>query len=311
MIFNHIIKKTVLSISIFLFIITYSNSYSQTGSIKGKVLDSKTKDALFGANIIIKGTSLGSASDLEGNYVIRNISVGEQTLEISYIGYTPKSVEINVTENRTINLDVELDYKILEGEVVIVTGQVEGQIQAINQQLSSNTISNVVSKSRIEELPDVNAAESIGRLPGVSISRSGGEANKVSIRGLSPKYNTVTVNGVRLPSKSNISDSLRIMPIKGRHATISLPKDKSISISSNVRASSLWLKHICASSTVKSVVLNTIFLSQLSRIIIFALSEWVLRMYSVIKYDLIVSTLEISPLSFRLLINSWSSGLAE
>ncbi|MBK8946746.1 MAG: TonB-dependent receptor [Ignavibacteriae bacterium] len=202
MIFNHIIKKTLLSLSILLLIFSYSNIFSQTGSIKGRILDSSTKEALFGANVIIKGTSLGSASDLDGNYIIRNISVGKQNLEISYIGYNPKSIEINIVENRIINYDVELDYKVLEGEVVVVTGQVEGQIQAINQQLSSNTISNVVSKSRIEELPDVNAAESIGRLPGVSISRSGGEANKVSIRGLSPKYNTVTVNGVRLPSNS-------------------------------------------------------------------------------------------------------------
>ncbi|MCB0744608.1 MAG: carboxypeptidase-like regulatory domain-containing protein, partial [Ignavibacteriae bacterium] len=171
-------------------------------SISGKVTDRGNKEILFGANLVIKGTSLGAATDLDGNYIIRNIDEGKQTLEVSYIGYNPKTIEVTIVANRTLNVDVELDFKIIEGEVVLVTGQVEGQIQAINQQISSNTISNVVSKSRIEELPDVNAAESIGRLPGVSISRSGGEANKVSIRGLSPKYNTVTVNGVRLPSNS-------------------------------------------------------------------------------------------------------------
>ncbi|MFZ1290444.1 MAG: TonB-dependent receptor [Melioribacteraceae bacterium] len=202
MILNHIIKRTLLSLSIFLFSFTFSNIYSQTGSIKGKVLDSSSKEALFGGNVIIRGTSLGAATDFDGNYIIRNIPVGNHVLEISYIGYNPKSTQVKIVENKTINLDIDLDFKIIEGEVVVVTGQVEGQIQAINQQLSSNTISNVVSKSRIEELPDVNAAESIGRLPGVSISRSGGEANKVSIRGLSPKYNAVTVNGVRLPSNS-------------------------------------------------------------------------------------------------------------
>jgi TonB-dependent receptor len=96
----------------------------------------------------------------------------------------------------------------VDGEAVLVTAQVEGQIAAINQQRQANTITNVVSKDRIEELPDVNAAESIGRLPGISLQRSGGEANKVVIRGLSPKYNTVTVNGVRMPSTDSQNRSV-------------------------------------------------------------------------------------------------------
>ena len=98
-------------------------------------------------------------------------------------------------------LDVSLDYQILEsGEVVLVTAQAKGQLDAINNQLSSNSIINAISADRIQELPDANAAESVGRLPGVSLQREGGEGNKVIIRGLSPKYNAITVNGVRLAS---------------------------------------------------------------------------------------------------------------
>lgn len=184
--------------------IGYSNNiYAQgVGSIKGKVTDGTSQEALLGANLIIEGTSLGAATDFDGNFIIRSIPEGQHFLEVSYIGYNSKTIEVNVVENRTLEIEIKLDFKVIEGDIVVVTGQVEGQIQAINQQLTSNTISNIVSKSRIEELPDVNAAESIGRLPGVSISRTGGEANKVAIRGLSPKYNTVTVNGVRLPSNS-------------------------------------------------------------------------------------------------------------
>jgi TonB-dependent receptor len=56
----------------------------------------------------------------------------------------------------------------------------------------------VVSSARIQEVPDANAAESIGRLPGVSVLREGGEGNKVVIRGLSPKFNNITVDGVKM-----------------------------------------------------------------------------------------------------------------
>ena len=86
------------------------------------------------------------------------------------------------------------------GEEVVVTGQFRGQAAAINQQVNSTTIVNVVSKEKLQELPDMNAAEAIGRLPGISVQRDGGEGQKVVIRGLSPKYNSITVNGERIPA---------------------------------------------------------------------------------------------------------------
>lgn len=202
-------RRRILVLFSLLFFIFAQFSFAQgKGGIQGKISDASTNEELFGANVFIKGTTLGSSTDINGEYIIRNIDVGSHTLEISYIGYSPKSIQINIEPNRITNIDIELEYKVLEGEVVVVTGQVEGQIQAINQQLSSNTVANVVSKSRIEELPDVNAAESVGRLPGVSIQRSGGEANKVEVRGLNPKYSLITVNGVELPSTGSSDRSV-------------------------------------------------------------------------------------------------------
>jgi TonB-dependent receptor len=95
-------------------------------------------------------------------------------------------------------LDVGLLPGIIEGEVIEITAQAEGQAAAINQQIQSNTIINVVSEERIQELPDANAAEAVGRLPGVSLIRSGGEANKVVLRGLSSSYSSITIDGVRM-----------------------------------------------------------------------------------------------------------------
>ncbi len=170
-----------------------------SGSLNGRVYDKSTKDPLIGANVLISGTTMGSASDIEGKYFIRNVPAGKYTLTVSYIGYNPQSVEVIVADNRIVEQDFYLEPKALEGQTVLITAQAEGQLAAINQQLSSNTIENVVSKARIKEIPDVNAAESIGRLPGVSIQRYGGEATKVEIRGLNPKYSLITVNGVTLP----------------------------------------------------------------------------------------------------------------
>ena len=210
MVKNFYCYKKIISIFILLSFILISQSYifPQTGSITGHVYDKQSKEILTGANIIVKGTSLGAATDINGKYTIRNIPVGPVTLLISYIGYNPISENITISENRTLEQDFYLEAQAIEGQTVTVTAQAEGQLSAINQQLSSNTIENVVSKARIRELPDVNAAESIGRLPGVSIERSGGEANKVEIRGLNPKYSLITVNGVEVPGTGSTDRSV-------------------------------------------------------------------------------------------------------
>ncbi|GJQ63851.1 MAG: TonB-dependent receptor [Melioribacteraceae bacterium] len=170
------------------------------GKISGTVTDSLSGDQLFGANIIVLGTAIGDAADIEGNYRVTNVPGGKQTLRVSYIGYKSKDITVNVVEGKTLSLDIELHQEIFESDEVVVSAQASGQVAAINQQLSSNTIVNVVSEEKIQELPDANAAEAIGRLPGVSLLRSGGEANKVILRGLSDKYTYVTVDGVKIPS---------------------------------------------------------------------------------------------------------------
>jgi TonB-dependent receptor len=176
--------------------------FAQSGTrIFGKVTEVGSNESLLGANVIIKGTSIGSAVDLNGQYAIPNVRPGTYTLEVTYIGFSTITREITVTAGqRQMEVNFQMEWQGVVGEDVIITAQARGQMAAINQQRTSNTITNIVSSDRIQELPDVNAAESIGRLPGVAIQRSGGEANKIAIRGLSPKYNTVTVNGVRVPS---------------------------------------------------------------------------------------------------------------
>lgn len=177
-----------------------AQSLMATVTIKGTVTDKSTKDGLPGANVIFKGTSIGAATNLDGVYIIRNAPAGEQTVVVTYLGYVTRSVKVNIPDGGTATQDVQLSATAIEGEEVVVTAQSQGQLQAINQQLSSNKIVSVVSESKIQEMPDNNAAQAISRLPGVSTLQSSGEASKVVIRGLAPQYNQVAVAGVELAS---------------------------------------------------------------------------------------------------------------
>ena len=169
-------------------------------SIEGYVKDAKTGEPLFGANIIFVGTSMGGATDMDGKYVIPSVIPGTYTMRISYIGYKEQKAQVTITAGSAVKKNFNLEPVGVEGQTVVVTAQASGQKQAINEQLTSDQIINVVSAAKIQELPDANAAESVGRLPGISIERSGGEGTAVVIRGLSPKYNEVMIDGVRMAS---------------------------------------------------------------------------------------------------------------
>ena len=131
---------------------------SQYATIKGTVLDRKTKEPLVGANVFVVGTSLGTASSKEGTYRLSNIPEGDYTLRASYIGYETKELKINVKSNQISEYDMQLSYKSLQGEEIKVTAQAKGQMGAINKQLKAKSIKNIISSDKIQELPDANAA---------------------------------------------------------------------------------------------------------------------------------------------------------
>jgi TonB-dependent receptor len=178
---------------------TQNRASEETGTMKGKVFDGSTNEALIGVNIVIQGTSLGTATDIEGQFRIVGIPIRIFSIKISCLGYEPTIMEIDFTKTKDVSLNIPLKPAVIQGEEVVVTGQMRGQIAAINQQLTANTIVNVVSEEKIKELPDANAAEAIGRLPGVALKRSGGEASQVVLRGMSGGFSNITIDGVRIP----------------------------------------------------------------------------------------------------------------
>lgn len=208
-------KSSLLSCLVITSIITISSSliYGQSGIVQGRIVDKLTGEKLVGANILIEGTVIGAATNIDGEFRISSVSAGKRILKASYIGYKSKEIEIEIFAGKVSELEVKLDTDIIEGEEVVVTGQLKGQQRAINEQLSSNTIINVVSKDKLQELPDQNAAETISRMSGIAILRNAGEGSKVIVRGLSPKFNAITMNGERIPSTDPVDRSVDLSMI--------------------------------------------------------------------------------------------------
>lgn len=186
----------------------YNMLLAQTGIIEGQLLDGDNETALSYANVTLvkEGAPIGTVTDEYGRYRLVNVPVGEQTVRLSFLGYETLEIQVAVREDEVTDMgETVMRPQNLLGVEVVVTGQLKGQQAAINQQVNSNTIVNVVSSERIREVPDNNAAETIGRLPGVTINRNAGEGSQVTVRGASPRFNNVTVNGQAIPPTGNSS----------------------------------------------------------------------------------------------------------
>ncbi len=92
-----------------------------TGKITGKIIDAETGMPLAGANVVVTGTSYGTAAGADGRYVIMNIPAGTYSLAASMIGYkTVTMTNVQVSVDLTTTQDYMMDVAAIEGEGVIV-----------------------------------------------------------------------------------------------------------------------------------------------------------------------------------------------
>jgi iron complex outermembrane receptor protein len=88
---------------------SWSVAFAQTGTITGKVVDEDSGEPLTGANVLIKDTSKGTVTDIDGRFIIDDILAGPTTIVVSFIGFESKEVNLRVKEGETVNLgDIRL-----------------------------------------------------------------------------------------------------------------------------------------------------------------------------------------------------------
>ncbi len=135
---------------------------AQSGRVSGKVTDKETGEPLIGANIIIVGTSFGAASDVNGDYTIRQVQPGNYSIKASYIGYQDVTVSnVRVVGGLTATQDFQLSSsKITTGEVVIVS-----QRPLIEK--SSTNAMRIVGAEDIAALPVRDVNDIVALQPGV------------------------------------------------------------------------------------------------------------------------------------------------
>jgi len=169
--------KINIFLMVFLAVLLIKIGYAQdrgSGTIEGLITDAKTGEPLIGVNIVVLGTYLGTSSDFNGYYKIRNINPSEYTLELSYIGYKiiqKTGVKISTGDKVTINFEMEQTALALGQEIVVI-----GEKPLIEMGETSTIRS--VSKEDIYNKPIDNVQDIISEQVGVTK-----QDNEIHIRG--------------------------------------------------------------------------------------------------------------------------------
>jgi len=167
-------------------------------SISGRVLDSKTGEPLIGATVGILGTAKGTSTDERGRFDLDNIEEEQVTIFISYTGFAEQQLQVNTSSDNL--LEIKLSSDAVQLQEVVVSGIMDGQLEAIVDMREAVNIKNIISADQVITFPDLNAAEVIQRIPGITLQRDQGEGRFVQLRGTPPELTNFNINGEQVPS---------------------------------------------------------------------------------------------------------------
>jgi len=184
-------RKSVL---VFLLLLSATLGFAQKGTIKGRVFNAKTNEPLEFCTVIVQGTTIGSTSDLDGNYIFTGIKPGFYHLVTSSVGFEPAvSPEIQVAGNQTVFVDIPVNEKSEQLKEIVV-----------NQPLTLRKLASPVSLLTIG-VQDIEKSAGVNRdvskvlqsLPGVGSTSP--QRNDLIVRGGGPSENVFYLDGVEIP----------------------------------------------------------------------------------------------------------------
>lgn len=176
------------------------------GTVRGKITEENGEE-LIGATIVIKNTTIGTSTDLEGNYNLKIASKEPQTLIISFIGnktiekiVNPKNGEVII-----VNITMVTDSKVIDAvNVVAKTDRATENYVRLKARSAAISI-DYISKETIKKTGDSQVDDAMKRITGVSTV-----GGYISVRGLADRYVKTTINGSRIPTLDPLKNNIKL-----------------------------------------------------------------------------------------------------
>lgn len=189
-------KNLFVLITVILTMMTVSLSASAQGkgNMRGMIKD-REGNTLPGASVAVRGTTLGVASNMDGEYVLQGISAGSVDIDVNYLGYKTISKKITVEAGKTVVENFVMEEASYSIGDVVVSAVVGGQQRALNQQKMADNLMQVISADQMGKFPDPNVADALKRLSGVTT-----DGKEVQLRGTPASFTNINVNGEQIMS---------------------------------------------------------------------------------------------------------------
>lgn len=198
--------KNRLAVVFFLLASTWV--FGQNSGVTGTVLDEEVADVLPFANVMIKGTNIGTTTDFDGKYVL-NVEPGTYTLVFSFVGYQTKEITevvINANDYAIVDVSLASAANALE-EVVVTTSASRNSENAVLQlQKKSIKLLDGLSLESIKKTGAGDIASAVKAVPGVSVL--GGKY--VYVRGLGDRYTKTILNSLDIPGLDPDRNSIQM-----------------------------------------------------------------------------------------------------
>jgi hypothetical protein len=181
-------------------ILVSQTAFAQTAKISGRIFDARTNEPVPFANIIVNGTTIGSISDLEGNFIFIGVDPGFVRLTATAVGYENKiTEEIQVGSAKTAYLDIPMIPANIQLDEVVVSGT------NYERNAESPVSIRSIGISEIEKNPGANRdiSKVIQSLPGVATTPA--FRNDVIVRGGGPSENTFYLDDVEIPTLNHFA----------------------------------------------------------------------------------------------------------
>ncbi len=169
------------------------------GTIKGKLLDKEmNNEALSFASVVIKGTTTGTETDMDGNFTL-SVDAGSYTIVFSFLGYKTLEVPVTVKAGQTVTVNKTLEAAegvALEEVKLTATTSKETQNALVVEQRKAVSIETKIGAEELSKKGVSDATGAVAKTAGVSKG-----SKNIVVRGLGDRYNSTSLNGLPLPSE--------------------------------------------------------------------------------------------------------------
>ncbi len=187
-----------LLIAFTLLIISVHGEEETDANVFGHVVSTEDGEHIPFINVIVEGTRIGTITDASGHYIMTNLPVGRHTLSVKGMGYETKSIEFEIFENQTLEIDFEIEYLGVDLEEIVITASPTASGFRYQPDMT-------YMGESLQKRSEVSFGEMLNGEPGVAMRSFGSAPARPVIRGMDGDRILILENGERMGDISGTS----------------------------------------------------------------------------------------------------------